>query len=233
MFPNDRKRFFVVYGHFLYISTSNEYNEGGKQHLFTVNSWSSQIKVRRGELNLRKKLIVSILIAVIFTLVVVGPAAYYTIKTHELEKTPSSKSSSSRPAVKVLDSTGTGSAVSGAYVPKTSSQTLSELEKQQVTVTDKVASQISFTNGTAGAEGTWMVENPASNQVIEQCEVYLNDNLIAKSAPINPGQHIESIKLLQDISAGDYSVTAYLNYFAADSKTYIGKAGYQIKLKIE
>jgi hypothetical protein len=197
-----------------------------------VNPWIEQIKKRKGESLLRKKLIFSILFVVILTLVVVGPAAYYTIRTHDLEKTPSSKSSSSQPVAKVLDITSMGSAVSGVYVPKTSSQTLSELEKQQVTVTDKVGSQISFKSGDIGSEGTWMVENPASNKVVEQCEVYLNDKLIAKSVPINPGQHIESIKLLQNMIAGDYTITAYLNYFENGSKVYIGKAGYQIKLKI-
>ena len=197
-----------------------------------MNPWSIQIKERKGELLLRKKLIFSILFAVVLTLVVVGPAAYYTIRTHDLEKAPSSKLSSSQPVAKVMDNTSTGSAVSGGYVPKTSSQTLSELEKKRVTVTDKVGSQISFTSGDIGSEGTWMVENPASNKVVEQCEVYLNDKLIAKSVPINPGQHIESIKLLQNMIAGDYTVTAYLNYFENGSKVYIGKAGYQIKLKI-
>ena len=197
-----------------------------------MNPWGTQTKERKGESLLRKKLIFGILFVVVLTLVVVGPAAYFTIRTHELEKRQSSKSSSSQPAAKVLDISSMGNAVSGAYVPKTSSQTLLELEKQQVTVTDKVGSQISFTSGDIGSEGTWMVENPASNKVVEQCEIYLNDKLIAKSAPINPGQHIESIKLLQNMISGDYTVTAYLNYFENGSKTYIGKAGYQIKLKI-
>lgn len=67
---------------------------------------------------------------------------------------------------------------------------LSELEKQQVMVTDKLSSNITFTSGDIGSIGEWIVENLEENQIIQHVEVYLGDVLIAKSTPIYPNQYI-------------------------------------------
>ena len=65
-----------------------------------------------------------------------------------------------------------------------------------------------------------------------QCEIYLNDKVIAKSVPIYPNQHIENVILLEDIKPGTYDVIAYINYYKLASKDYISKAGYKIKLVV-
>jgi hypothetical protein len=142
--------------------------------------------------------------------------------------TSSSMSSSSNP-VSLEDN---GSAIPGGYSSKSSQVTMSELQKQQVTVTDKVNSQISFSSGSNGTVGSWVVENPSSNNVIEQCEVVLEGTTVAKSVPIYPGQHIESITLSQQVDPGNYDVTATISYFSTDTKTYLGKAGYSIRMSV-
>lgn len=109
---------------------------------------------------------------------------------------------------------------------------LAELEKQQLVVTDKLSSNITFESGEAGAVGEWVVENPADNTVIMQAEVYLEEVLIAKSAPIYPDQHITGIGLLREIERGEHEVTIYLDYYNLETKEFISKAGYKIHLTI-
>jgi hypothetical protein len=109
---------------------------------------------------------------------------------------------------------------------------LAELEKQQLVVTDKLSSNITFESGEAGTIGEWVVENPADNTVIMQAEVYLDDVLIAKSTPIYPDQHITGIELLKEVESGDYEVTAYLDYYDLETKEFISKAGYKIHLTV-
>ena len=130
-----------------------------------------------------------------------------------------------------LDSNGT--ALSGEYITKTPEQILAELEKAQINVTDKVSTSITFDSGEVGSVGAWVVENIASNTVIMQCEVYFNNSLLSKSVPIYPNEHINSVKLLTSLSPGIYEVIAYVNYFKLDTKEYLGKAGYKIKLIIQ
>jgi hypothetical protein len=127
---------------------------------------------------------------------------------------------------KLVDS---GSALPGGY-DKTRSEILDELKKKEVVVTDKVSSQLSFHNGNQGAIGDWVVENPKSNKVIEQIDVILNGKRVATSVPIMPGQHIENITLLKTMNTGTYKVTAMINYYNANTKSYIGKTGYEIKM---
>ncbi len=109
---------------------------------------------------------------------------------------------------------------------------LKELEKQQLIVTDKLSSNISFPSGEIGTVGEWIVENPEENTIIQQAEVYLNNVLIAESTPIYPNQHITAIELLQEVETGEYEVIAYLNYYDVETKEFISKAGYKIHLTV-
>lgn len=142
----------------------------------------------------------------------------------------SSPSSQSGPGSSSLDNNG--NALSGGYTEKSRQQILAELEKKQVTVTDEVSSALSFSGGAKGAVGSWVVENPSSNNVTEQCEIMLNGESIAESVPINPGQHIETITLSKQVNEGTYDVTAIISYYSTDTRFYLGKAGYRLKLTI-
>jgi hypothetical protein len=104
-----------------------------------------------------------------------------------------------------------GSAIDGTATAKPKDEILDDLKKRQLVVTDKLGSNITFPSGKAGTTGEWIVENPASNNVIQQAEVYFEDLLIAESVPIYPNQHIENIELKQDINPGEYDATVYLN----------------------
>jgi hypothetical protein len=126
-----------------------------------------------------------------------------------------------------------GKAEDGLNKPKTTDQILSELKKAQVNVTDKISSSVSFTSGTKGSSGSWVVENLASNNVIMQCEIFQDEKLLAKSVPIYPNEHIETINVLESLSPGTYNVVAYINYYKLDTKEYISKAGYKIKLIVQ
>ena len=125
-----------------------------------------------------------------------------------------------------------GSSLEGEAEQAERDAILAELEKQQLVVTDKLSSSITFESGSVGTIGEWVVENPAENTVIIQAEVYLDDTLIAKSTPIYPDQHITGIELLQEVEAGEYEVTAYLDYYDLETKEFISKAGYMIHLTI-
>jgi hypothetical protein len=141
-----------------------------------------------------------------------------------------SPSSQSDPGSSSLDNNG--SALPGSYTPKSRQEILAELQKEQVVVTDKVSAQVSFPSGVKGTVGSWVVENPSSNKVIEQCDIVLNGKTVAESAPINPGQHIEAITLSQKVAPGTYDVTATINYYSTSAKALLGKAGYRIKLTV-
>ncbi len=125
-----------------------------------------------------------------------------------------------------------GSSLEGEAKAAEREEILKELEAQQLVVTDKLSSNISFPLGTTGSIGEWVVENPEHNTVIMQAEVYLGDLLIAKSTPIYPNQHITGIELLQNVESGEYEVTAYLNYYDTETKEFISKAGYRIHLSV-
>lgn len=125
-----------------------------------------------------------------------------------------------------------GSSADGEAKMKERDAILEELEKQQLVVTDKLSSNISFLSGEIGTVGEWIVENPQENNVIQQAEVYLDEVLIAKSTPIYPNQHITGVSLLAEIEAGEYEVTAYINYYDIETKEFISKAGYKIHLTV-
>ena len=132
---------------------------------------------------------------------------------------------------KQLDKNGT--AIDGALQKKSPDEILKELQQKQITVTDKLSSHIYFPSGKSGTEGNWIVENVATNMVTIQCEVYLGDVLIAKSVPIRPNQHIETIILSEDVKSGEYDVIAYINYYDLETDSYLAKAGFKIKLTVQ
>ena len=125
-----------------------------------------------------------------------------------------------------------GNAIDGAASPKSREEILDDLEKQQLVVTDKLSSNITFPSGNSGTIGDWIVENPSSNNIIQQAEVYFEEQLVAKSAPIYPNQHIEKIELLQDIQPGEYDGIAYINYYNMETQEFISRAGYSIHLTV-
>lgn len=140
-----------------------------------------------------------------------------------------SPSSQSHPASSLDDN---GNALPGGYTPKSRQTILAQLQKEQVVVTDRVSAQITFPSGAKGTVGSWVLENPAVNKVIEQCNVILNGQTVAESVPIDPGQHIEHITLSQKVASGTYDVTAIINYYSIGTKAPLGKAEYRIKLTV-
>ncbi len=126
-----------------------------------------------------------------------------------------------------------GSSIEGEAKMKEREEILKELEKQQLVVTDKLSSNITFPLGDIGTIGEWIVENPKENNIIQQAEVYLDNRLIVKSTPIYPDQHITAIELLEEIVSGEYEVIAYINYYDIETKEFISKAGYKIHLTVK
>jgi len=128
---------------------------------------------------------------------------------------------------------GDGNAIDGAADTKSGEELLDSLKKRELVVTDTLSSNIIFPSGQAGTIGSWVVENPSTNSIIQQAEVYYNGQLIAKSAPIYPNQHIESIELDQNIPTGEYDAIAYINYYKLDTQEYVSKTGYKIHLTVQ
>jgi hypothetical protein len=126
----------------------------------------------------------------------------------------------------------TGSALLGGSNTPSRQNILSQLQKQQVTVTDHVSAQVFFPSGSTGTTGAWTVENPPSNNVIMQCEIICNGKSIAKSVPIYPGQHIDSLTLSQPVTPGNYNVTATIRYYNKTTKAYLGMADYGIHMSV-
>jgi hypothetical protein len=183
---------------------------------------------KKSKLSKKKRIWLAILL--ILLLLIIGLVSFFITGAARANGGSPSPSSQSNPGSSSL--VNNGSALPGGYTPKSRQEILSELQKEQVVVTDKVSAQISFPSGAKGAVGSWVVENPATNKVIEQCDVVLNGKTVAESIPINPGQHIESITLSQKVAPGTYDVTATINYYSTSTKELLGKAGYRIKLTV-
>jgi hypothetical protein len=166
----------------------------------------------------------------VLVLIVLMSFSAFAVVYFSVNKTESNNSTVSKSKSVLLDANG--KADSGEYKAKTSEQILLELKKLQMNVTDKISSSALFPSGKIGSIGTWNVENLASNNVIMQCEVFINNSLYAKSVPIYPNEHIESIKLLNGLKPGTYDAVAFINYYKLDTKEYISKAGYKIKLVV-
>lgn len=177
----------------------------------------------------KKKTLVLLLLFLLFCMAGFGIYALITFDSNT--KTNSSSDVSSTGESKQLDENG--NAVNGAVQSKTPEEILEDLKKAQINVTDKLSSHILFPNGKSGTEGSWSVENVETNNVIIQCEVFLDDKMIAKSVPIKPNQHIDTISLLENVKAGQYDVIAYVNYYKLDTSEYISKAGFKITLTVQ
>jgi hypothetical protein len=154
---------------------------------------------------------------------------------HHLGPTPSpspSSSESSGPGPSYSSLNDTGSALPGGSSTPSRQDILSQLQKQEVNVTDQVSAQASFFCGSVGSAGAWTVENSTSNSVIVQCEIIWNGKSVAKSVPIYPGQHIDSITLSQPVSPGNYNVTATIKYYNKTTKEYLGMTDYGIHMSV-
>ncbi len=115
---------------------------------------------------------------------------------------------------------------------KSREEILAELERRQLLVTDTLSSHASFPSGEAGTLGEWMVENIPDNEVIQQAEIRIGERCVARSAVLQPGQHVSQVRLLEDVPAGTHEAVAYLNYFTKDTQEYISKAGFDIHLTV-
>lgn len=190
-------------------------------------------------INKRKRTVVTLILLLIFA---VSAAAFttYRITLAIMSHRPESKSvsvssnssmlSASDPGIQ-LDNSGT--AEDGTMETKSQEQTLSELQKQQLQITDKVSTYMQFPSGKKGSSGSWTVENPASNKVIMQCEVFLGSRSIAKTVPIKPNQHINGINLTDDIAPGTYKAVACIYYFNPDTNVYISQSQYTLSLTVK
>jgi hypothetical protein len=125
-----------------------------------------------------------------------------------------------------------GTAIDGSYQGKSHEEVLAELKKQQVVVTDTLSSHATFASGKKGTAGVWLVENTRKNSVIQQAELYLGNVCIARTAPLQPGQYAESVTLIEDVPAGTQEVIAYMNYFNRDTRAFISRAGFKIKMTV-
>jgi len=172
----------------------------------------------------RKKL--WILLIIIGLLLFSIPCAIYTINV--LGKSANSAPVTQNP---VLDNNG--NSADGKAPVKSQEEVLKELQEKQLMITDKISSNISFPSGKKGTTGKWMVENSVDNKCIQQVEVHINGkDLITKTTPIFPNQHISKVELQNDVQPGNYDAIATINYFALDTKEFISKVEYQVKLTI-
>ena len=144
----------------------------------------------------KKRLILFIILLVILCTAVGAVSAIYL--TGSIRKSNAINSSNNSAAVMLEDN---GIAIDGMTESKTPEEMLAELQAEQINVTDQLSSCIVFPSGEVGASGSWTVENLASNNVIMQCEVYLGEDMIAKTAAIRPNQHIENVSLLKDLES--------------------------------
>ena len=79
--------------------------------------------------------------------------------------------------------------------------------------------------------GWW--ENISGNEVIQQAEIRIGERCVARSAVLQPGQHVSQVRLLEEVPAGTHEAIAYLNYYTTDTQDYISKAGFDIRLTVD
>lgn len=127
-----------------------------------------------------------------------------------------------------------GSGINGANSGKTTSEILAELQKKQINVKDSVNPAATFTSGKSGTVGAFVIQNDSSNSVAMQGEIYDSDNNeIAVTPFIKPGQYSNTATLKKDVSSGTSKVTVYINYYTPDTKQHVGKAAYVIDMTVK
>lgn len=133
----------------------------------------------------------------------------------------------------VLDDNREG--IDGSHKSMTRDEILADLQERQQVVTDQVSSNVTFSSGKVGETGEWVLQNPETNTVIQQAEIYFGEDniLIAKTEPVYPGQYIKAVELLEGLESGEYDALVYINYYNVDDKSFVGKAGYKIHLTVE
>lgn len=170
----------------------------------------------------KRKFVVIILVAV---LVAVGVLVAYTAYSGCGNSAYSNTASPSK-------LTDNGQSIQGQATSESTQQLLDDLKKKEVYVTDSIGSCITF-SGKAGDNAAWKVQNLPDNTVIEQVEIYYSNELIGKTTPIYPNQHIDSIQINKNFTAGNYDAMAYINYYNSDTKDLIGKTAYKIKIQVD
>lgn len=173
--------------------------------------------------NKKIKKVIIVAIILVFAITIIALAANYFTKTAEVMTTPTA-------SVNSLDDDSQSK--DGSLPSQSEEDIRNELQNRQITVTDTISPCIVFSTGKNGDVGKWQVENIESNSYIQQVEVFVDNNLIAKTTPIYPGQYIDSINLNQDIPGGDLKAIAYINYYNVDTKEYVGKTAYDITITV-
>ena len=170
------------------------------------------VKNKNNDKKKKRRVLLLILLFLLFTVTAIA-YAIYSANSHVL----------ANPGKTMI---ANGTALRGGYSSISEDDLLKELKRKQLMVTDRISSQVVFNGGGKGSSGAWVVENPATNKVMEQCEILLNGKNIATSVPVGPGQHTDTIALSDNVKSGTYDVTAVVNYYSRDDRSYLGKAGY-------
>jgi hypothetical protein len=148
--------------------------------------------------------------------------------------TVSASSERSKAANSKKPNSGYGSAKNGTNLNKSRKEILAELEKQQVVVTDKVSSYMQVSKNEKGAVTQWAMADLKNNNVQMQAEIYYQNKLYAESAVVAPGEHINSVTLINRMPKGKYKAIAYINYYSTDkNQKYLGKAGYVVNISVK
>ena len=102
-----------------------------------------------------------------------------------------------------------------------------------------VSSAIIASSGAAGTEATWYFKNPTTdkngnaNNVIEQAKVYVDNQLVAESPALKPGENITKIKLLKDVPTGVTTTKTVVNLFDNDSnEDFIVESIFPVKIDV-
>ena len=125
-------------------------------------------------------------------------------------------------------------AVVGVMPGKTEEQIKDELNQKvsEKMIAFSINSNPYFESGTS--EGTFLFENPESNEKFIKLEIYLDDKekIIYKTGLMAPGSYVSTGRLLQDLDAGEYKCTAYIHAYNLEDNGYIGKAAAGISITV-
>ena len=122
----------------------------------------------------------NVAIVLIIVLAVVGATVACAIYNHfdlsqMLGLGNSTVNANSNISVQIL--TDNGQSIQGQATSESTQQILDDLKKKEVYVTDSIGSCITF-SGKTGDNATWKVQNLPDNNVIEQVDLFYNNQLI-------------------------------------------------------